>query len=189
MAGRRAAPGRARGGEIVQAPRVAGARVAAGAAAVGCALAVAGYGASRAGSLTAGAAAAGGLLALALAVGVALRRAGVVPWTVFGLAALYAATLRGSAVDGWSVAVGAGLLLAAELAYASIEHESRLRADRVIALRAVAAVCGLVAGGALVGLVVLTVAGLSVGAGLPLAAAGTAAAVGLLVLVARLARG
>ena len=151
-------------------------------------LAVAGYASSRAGALDAGAAVAGGLIALALAAGVGLRRAGVVPWVLFALAALYAATLHGGALDGWSVAVGVGLLLAAELAYAAIEHETRLRVDRIVGLRSAATVAGLVAGGALAGLVVLVVAGLNVGAGLPLAAVGTAAAVGLLALVARLAR-
>ena len=86
------------------------------------------------------------------------------------------------------MAVGVGLLLAAELAYAAIDHETRLRADRVVGLRSAATVASLAAGGALAGLVVVVVAGLNVGAGLPLAAVGTAAAVGLLALVARLAR-
>ena len=50
------------------------------------------------------------------------------PWTVFGLAALYAATLRGSAVDGWSVAVGGAAILwtgpTADLA--AVAHVSEL---------------------------------------------------------------
>ncbi|HSP71158.1 MAG TPA: hypothetical protein VLN26_02255 [Gaiellaceae bacterium] len=54
----------------------------------------------------------GVLAALALCVGVLLRLAPVVPWPLFVLGALYAATLRGD-LDGRSVAFGAGLFLAA----------------------------------------------------------------------------
>lgn len=107
---------------------------------------------------------------------------------MFGLGALYAATLRGDALDGWSIAYGAGLLLAAELAYWAIEHERLVREEAAVTLRRAATLGGLVAASLLAGLVVVAVAGLQVGAGLPLAAAGTAAAVGLLLLVARLAR-
>jgi len=128
------------------------------------------------------------VLALSLAAGVALRRPAAVPWSLFGLAALYAATLRGSELDGWSVAYGAGLLLAAELAYAAIDHERLVREERAVVVRRWAALGGLLAASVLAALVVVVVAGLDVGAGLPLAAAGAAAAVGLLVLVARLAR-
>ena len=110
------------------------------------------------------------------------------PWSLFGLAALYAATLHGSALDGWSVAVGGGLLVAAELAYAAIDHERLVREERAVAVRRWAILGGVLATSVLTALVVVVVAGLDVGAGLPLAAAGAAAAVGLLVLVARLAR-
>lgn len=109
------------------------------------------------------------------------------PWSLFGVGALYAATLRGG-LDGWSLGVAAGLLLAAELAYWAIEHDRLLREEPVVALRRAGAIAVLVAATLGAGLVVLTTAGFQVGAGLPLAAAGAAAAVGLLLLIARLAR-
>jgi len=110
-----------------------------------------------------------------------------VPWSLFGLGALYAATLRGG-VDGWAIAIGAALGVAAELAYWAIEDEPRLRPARDVTLRRVASIVALVAATGVAGVVVLAAAGLQVGAGLPLAIAGAAAAAGLLVLVARLAR-
>lgn len=110
------------------------------------------------------------------------------PWSLFGVGALYAATLHGG-LDGWSLAVGVGLLLTAELAHWSIEHERLLREEAAVSLRRAAGIGALVAATLAAGFVVLTTAGLQVGAGLPLAAAGTVAAVGLLLLIARLARG
>jgi hypothetical protein len=110
-----------------------------------------------------------------------------VPWSLFGAGALYAATLRDD-LDGWSLAVAVGLLLAAELGYWSIEHERLLREERDVVLRRAGGIAALAAATLAGGLVVLTTAGLRVGAGLPLAAAGAVAAVGLLLLIARLAR-
>jgi hypothetical protein len=159
-----------------------------GAAAVACELAIAGHTAGRAGAWSAASAAAGLCVALALALALALRRPGAVPWTVFALGVLYAATLRG-ALDGWSIAVAVGLLLAAELAYWSIEDDRLLRVERTVTLRRGAGIAGLIAATLAACFLVVAAAGLEVGAGLPLAAAGAVAAVGLLLLVARLARG
>jgi len=128
------------------------------------------------------------VLALALGAAAVLRLAALVPWSLFGLGALYAGTLRGDALDGWAIAYGTGLLLAAELAYAAIGRDTRLRAERQVVLRSAAAVAAACAASLLAGLLVVAVAGLQVGAGLPLAAAGAAAAVGLLLAFARLAR-
>lgn len=125
--------------------------------------------------------------AVVLAAAVLLRAGSAVAWPLFALAALYAATLRG-ALDGRSVVYAAGMLLAAELAFFGIEHEPLVREEREVVLRRVAAAAGALAASALAGLLVLVVAGVDVGAGLPLAAVGAAAAVGLLLLVARLAR-
>jgi hypothetical protein len=130
---------------------------------------------------------AGVAAAVALAAALALRRTAAVPWTLFVLGLLYAPTLRGG-IDGWSVAVAVGLLLAAELAYWSTEADPRLRVERTVTLRRAAGLAGLVAATLVAALVVLAAAGLEVTAGLPLAAAGAVAAVGLLLLVARLAR-
>lgn len=123
-----------------------------------------------------------------LALGIALRRSAVVPWPLFGLGALYAATLRGD-FDGWSLAVAVGLLLAAELAYWAIDEEALLRVERDVTLRRAAAIAAVAAATLAAGVVVAATAGLQLHAGLPLAAAGAVAAVGLLVLLARLARG
>ncbi len=118
--------------------------------------------------------------------GIVLRRPAVVPWSLFGAGGLYAATLR-DGLDGWSLGVAAGLLLAAELAYWAIERDPLLREEPAVALRRGASIAALVAATLAAGLVVLTTAGFAVGAGLALAAAGAAAAVGLLLLIARLA--
>jgi hypothetical protein len=99
---------------------------------------------------------------------------------------VYAATLGGG-FDGGSLAVAAGLLLAAELAYWAIEHDSRLREERAVALRRASGIAAVTAGGLLAGLVVVLAAGVDVGAGLPLAVAGAVAAAALLLLVVRLA--
>jgi hypothetical protein len=127
-------------------------------------------------------------VAVALALALALRRPGAVPWTVLALGVLYASTLRG-ALDGWSIAVAVGLLLAAELAYWSIEDERRLRVERTVTLRRAAGIAGLAGATLAAGFLVLAAAGLRVRTGLPLTAAGAVAAAGLLLLVARLARG
>lgn len=115
------------------------------------------------------------------------RAPAVVPWSLAVLGALYAATLGGG-LDGWSVAYGTALLLAAELASWGIEDERLVREERVVTLRRAAAIAALVACSLLAGLVVLVVAGASTSAGLPLTALGAAAAVGLLLGFARLAR-
>jgi hypothetical protein len=181
VAGRRAAAGRDRGGAVIQAARVARA-----VGAVACAVGVAGYAASRSGIWWQAAAAAGGALALLLAGAVALRAAALLSWTLLGLGALYAATLRGP-LDGWAIAVGAALLLAAELAYWAIEDDRRLYVEPELALRRAAAIAAVVAAGLVAGLVTVVAAGIELGAGLPLAAAGAVAAVGLLLLIVRLA--
>jgi hypothetical protein len=183
VAGRRAAAGRARGGAVVQASRP---RLAAGGGAVACALGLTAYASAHAGTHGEAAAGAGGALALLLALAIAFRLAGAVPWIVLGLGALYAATLRGG-LDGWAIGVGAALLLAAELAYWAIERDRRLREEPDVTLRRAAGIAGLVAAGLVAGLAVVIAAGIDLGAGLPLAAAGAVAAVGLLLLVNRLA--
>jgi hypothetical protein len=115
-----------------------------------------------------------------------LRVPAVVPWPLFGVGALYAATLRGG-LDGWSLAVGAALLLAGELAYAAVDADPRLEQERAFLLHATAAVAATVAAALVVGLAVVVAAGFQLGAGLPLALAGAIAAAGLLLLVVRLA--
>jgi hypothetical protein len=153
---------------------------------VACEVALTAAAASRAGAWANAAAASGGALALLLAVAIAFRAAAFVPWTLLGLGALYAGTLHGP-LDGWSIGYGAGLLVAAELAYWACEHDRRLHEEPDLALRRGAGIAALAAAGLLAGLAVVIAAGVDVGAGLPLAAAGAVAAVGLLLLIARLA--
>jgi hypothetical protein len=126
------------------------------------------------------------VLAATLGAAGALRVPAVVPWPLFGAGALYAATLDGG-LDGWSLAVGAGLLVAGELAYAAADADPRLEQERALVLQTAAAAFATVAAAVVVGLGVVVAAGVQVGAGLPLALAGAIAAAGLLLLVARLA--
>jgi hypothetical protein len=119
---------------------------------------------------------------------VVFRLPALVPWTPLGLGAIYAATLTGDPLDGWSIAVGAGLLLSAELAYWAIDDDRRLRVEPELQLRRAASIAGVLAAGLVAGLAVVIAAGIDLGAGLPLTTAGAVAAVGLLLLVARLAR-
>jgi hypothetical protein len=130
----------------------------------------------------------GAALALLLVPAVVFRLRALVPWTPLGLGAIYAATLNGDQLDGRSIAVGVGLLLAAELAYWAIDDDRRLDVERDVQLRRAAGLAGVVAATLVAGLVVVAASGVSVSAGLPLATAGAVAAVGLLLLVARLAR-
>jgi hypothetical protein len=187
VARRQPAASCAGGGAVVQAPRAVRTRLIAGGGAVACEVGVVGHAATRADAWAEAAAGVGGTLALLLALAVVLRAASFVPWTLFGVGAIYAATLRGE-LDGWAIGVGAALAVAAELAYWAIEDEPRLRPSRDVTLRRIAAIAALVAATGVAGVVALAAAGLDVGAGLPLAIAGAVAAAGLLVLVARLAR-
>ena len=82
----------------------------------------------------------------------------------------------------------AGLLLAAELAYWSIENDRLLREEPAVALRHARGNRGARRGDARRRARRADAAGLQLAAGLPLAAAGAVAAVGLLLLIARLAR-
>jgi hypothetical protein len=187
VARRRPAAGSAGGGAVVQAPRAVRTRLILGGVALACELGVVGHVAARGGAWAEAGAALGAALALLLALAVVFRAAALVPWSLFGVGALYAATLRGG-LDGWAIAVGAALGIAAELAYWAIEDEPRLRPARDVTLRRIATIAALVAATGVAGVIVLAAAGLEVGAGLPLALAGAVAAAGLLVLVARLAR-
>jgi hypothetical protein len=182
VARRRAAAGRDRGGAVIQTARVARAL-----AAVAGEAGVAAYAAIRADVWWQAAAAVGGALALLLAAAIFLRAAQLVPWTLLGLGALYAATLAGRALDGWAIAVGAALLLAAELAYWAIDDDPRLHVEPELQLRRAASIAAVVAAGLAAGLAVVIAAGVELGAGLPLTAAGAVAAVGLLLVVVGLA--
>jgi len=91
-------------------------------------------------------------------------------------------------VDGWASAVGAGLLLAAELAAWSIEHDARIREERTMVVRRVLLLAALVGGAALLGFVLVAAAAVSASTGIALTAIGVAAAVASVAVMLRLLR-
>jgi hypothetical protein len=130
---------------------------------------------------------AGGLAALAVAI--VMRWPGAIPWAILAVGAAYLAGREGKAVvDGWATVVGAALLVAAELAAWSIEHDARIRTQRSLALRRVGTLVALVAGALLVNFLLLATAAVAASSGVLLAAAGVAAAVSAVAVVLRLLR-
>lgn len=151
---------------------------------------VASYTATGGGSLASVGGALGAAGALLLAGGIAVRVTAVVPWAVaFAGIGYVVGREHHNVVDGWAALVGAALLLAAELAAWSIEHDRRIHEERQVVLRRAAAVSGLVAAAALVSFVLVGAAAVSTSAGLALTAIGVAAAVAAVSVVLRLLRG
>src|SRR6185312_9075075 len=108
----------------------------------------------------------------------------------WGIAAVAAGWLlgrtHGHGVDHLAPLAGAGLLVAAELAYGSLAEDARIRVERRVTATWLATVGATAAGGAALGLLALAAADVAVSAGALLSAAGVAAAVGAVALVARL---
>ena len=101
----------------------------------------------------------------------------------------YLITRAGHAVvDGWAALVGVALLLAAELAAWSIEHDRRIRAEPALVVRRLGTLAVLGASALLVNFVLLAAAAVTAAAGVLLAAVGVAAAVTAVAVVLRLAR-
>jgi hypothetical protein len=151
--------------------------------------AVAAYTTLRGGTLASvgGAIAAAG--ALGIAVAVTLRAPFLLPWALGVAAGGYLLGVeRRSTADGWSAVVGAALLLAAELAFWSIDDDRRLRADRGLALRRSLGLAALVVLAALVGFVLVGTAAVATSAGLLATMVGVGAAVAALALLLRLVR-
>ena len=157
-----------------------------GGIAVGCALGVVGHAAARGGAWAGPVRRLGGALALLLALAVASACAALVPWSLFGVGALYAGDAPRRPRRLVARRRRGALLLAAELAYWAIEDDRRLRPERDVALRRAAAIAATRRRAPASPAVVVVAAGVEVGAGLPLAIAGAVAAAGLLVLVALL---
>jgi hypothetical protein len=137
------------------------------------------------------------LLAIALAtaafalllVGLVFRRPLTIPWSVLLTAAAYLVGRAGSSVvDGLAAVVGVLLLLSAELASWSIEHDARIQTEPSLAVRRLGIVGALVAGALLVDFILLGTAAVSASTGVLLAAVGVAAAVGAVTVVLRLVR-
>jgi hypothetical protein len=124
-----------------------------------------------------------------LAFGLTFALTSVFPWPLVILAALYAWTLGGGEIDQWAPFYAGAFLAVAELAYWSVElrgraHDKERLNERRAGLIVVLALIGVVAGG-----FVLAATSLDVGSGIGLDLVGVAAAVGALVVVARLAHG
>ena len=123
-----------------------------------------------------------------LAAALALRMPGLIAPALVVLGAEYAAlfVIRQATVDVRAPLYGAGFLIVAELAFAAVE----LRAgspDPGLLPRRMAALTGLALGGIVLGAVVLAAATVPLDGGIALEAVGIAAAVGLLLVLGRLA--
>jgi hypothetical protein len=124
-----------------------------------------------------------------LAFGLAFAQTSVFPWPLVILAALYAWTLGGGELDQWAPFYAGAFLAVAELSYWSVElrgraHDKERLNERRAGLIVVLALIGVVAGG-----FVLAATSVDIGSGVGIDLLGVAAAVGALVVVARLARG
>lgn len=132
----------------------------------------------------------GGLGLGLLAVAIVLRWPTLVPSAILVTACGYVAGRAGKeAVDGWAAVVGVLLLLAAELAIWSIEHDTRIRAERALTVRRITTLTVLAGAALLMNFLLLGTAAISASASVLLAALGVAAAIGALVVVLRLTRG
>jgi hypothetical protein len=141
------------------------------------------------GRLAATGAAAGALGLAVLAGGLVVRWPLTIPWAILFAGGGYLIAREGSGtVDGWAAVIGVLLLLSAELAGWSIEHDGRIKAERALVARRVATLAGLLAAALLVNFILLGTAGLAASASVLLAAVGVAAAVASVAVVLRLLR-
>jgi hypothetical protein len=131
-----------------------------------------------------------GAFGLALLVGgLAVRWPLTVPWAILIVGGGYLLATEGDpVVDGWAAAIGVLLLLAAELANWSIEHDARIEAEPSLVRRRVATLTALIAAALLVNFLLLATAGVSASSGVLIAAVGVAAAVAAVAVVLRLLR-
>lgn len=126
---------------------------------------------------------------MALAAGLVMRWPALIPWGVLATGAGYLSAREGrTVVDGWAAVVGVLLLLAAELASWSIEHDARIRSEGRLVVRRSVTLAALTAAALLVNFLLLGAAALSASAGIFLAAAGVTAAVLAVAVVLRLLR-
>lgn len=133
-----------------------------------------------------------GLEAAALAcavVALALRWHVFVPWAVLAAGGGYLTGREGHAVvDGKAAGIGVLLLLGAELATWSIEHDARIRSESAVVVRRAGTLACLAAAAFAVDAALLSAGSLPGGGGVLVASAGVAAAVGAVAFVVRLVR-
>jgi hypothetical protein len=178
------------GGAGIQALQPARARLITALLALAALGATVAYAVTTGGKLAPVSIAAGALGLGLLATGIVFRRPTIVPWAVVLAAGAYLAGRHSThAVDGWAAVIGVLLLLAAELATWSIEHDARIRAERSLTIRRIATLTILGGVALLMNFLLLGTAAIAAPASVVLAAVGMAAAVGALVVVLRLARG
>jgi hypothetical protein len=129
-----------------------------------------------------------GAFGLALLVlGLVLRWPTTIPWSILLVGGGYLLAREGhSVVDGWAAAIGVLLLLAAELASWSIEHDARIEAEASLVRRRIATLSALIAAALLINFMLLAAAGVAASSGVLLAAVGVAAAVAAVAVVLRL---
>jgi hypothetical protein len=147
------------------------------------------YAATTAGRLTPVAAPLAAIAVGLLAMGIILRWPGVVPWTIMLTAAAYLVAHEGETlIDGWAAVIGVLLLLAAELAFWSIDHDARIRTEPALVIRRGITLVMLAAVALVVDFLLLGTAGVAASSGALLAAVGVAAAVTAVAIVLRLVR-
>jgi hypothetical protein len=124
-----------------------------------------------------------------LAAGLALPMPAAVTAALVGGGACWAisAWTRGADAPGGTVLVAAGMLVAAELAFASLEQAAVADEPELVARR-LAGIAGHGVGALALAAVLLAFLGLHAGGGLVLETVGVIAAVGVLVLVRALVR-
>jgi hypothetical protein len=177
----------ARGGAGIQALRPARARLITALGAVAALGAPIAYVALGGGRLATVGAVAGAFGLTLLVLGLVLRWPTTIPWSILLVGGGYLLAREGnSVVDGWAAAIGVLLLLAAELASWSIEHDARIEAEASLVRRRVATLTALIAAALLVNFMLLAAAGVSASSGVLLAAVGVAAAVAAVAVVLRL---
>jgi hypothetical protein len=122
-----------------------------------------------------------------LVLGLVLRWPTTIPWSILLVGGGYLLAREGhSVVDGWAAAIGVLLLVAAELASWSIEHDARIEAEPSLVRHRIATLSVLIAAALLVNFMLLAAAGIAASSGVLLAAVGVAAAVAAVAVVLRL---
>jgi glutamine cyclotransferase len=134
-------------------------------------------------------AAAGALALVVLATALTKARPESTVTALVGLGACWTASAwtQGAQTPGGTIFAAAGLLVAAELAFASLEQVSVPDEPELLSRR-LAGIVGRGLGALVLAAILLAALGLNAGGGLALEAVGVAAVVGLLLLVFSLAR-
>jgi hypothetical protein len=189
--GRRSPRGRAGGGVGIQALRQARTRLILGTLAALVYGGLVAYVCTRKPQIVGLLATLGGLGGLLLLLVLVQRWDELLPWSLLLVAGAYAVAIaaRGGEVDEAAPLVGAGLLLCAELATWSLDERLRIGAERSVVLSRAGALAALVLASAAAAALVIGLAAAPVGGGLGWTVLGAAAAVAVVALAVRLARG